>query len=58
MTNNNPIIHNGVVLHGITLAQPSQITYLVTNQAIIPKIIDKKSDELHNSSEKNILKNE
>ena len=31
-----PIIHGGVVMHGIKLAENSMITTLVTSQAIIP----------------------
>jgi hypothetical protein len=36
MINTGPIIHGGVVLHGIKLAENSTITTLVTSQAIIP----------------------
>lgn len=36
MINNGPIIHHGVVLHGIKLADNAMITNLVTSQAIIP----------------------
>jgi len=53
--NPGPIIHNGVVLHGISLAPTSQITYLVTNQAIIPEIlpatVDTNSVPSQNNSE-------
>jgi len=50
MSNNNPIIHNGVVLHGVQLAPQSQITYLVTNQAIIPKMLQKDDKEIQKTS--------
>lgn len=53
MTDNiGPIIHGGVVLHGISLVSPSQITYLVTNQAIIPAVLPQPNPPQENNSQK------